>query len=138
MYTFTSVNNKCTLFGKPIGVGKDQVLEYQVDFRPVGSMGTFTTDDEELAKKLRERPEFGRRFMEIGVKAPENPNIVDGIRSSETSARLGRTEYDPKKYIEFGVLQATLLKSDGTYRKDASEENKLKYEALQQELGELE
>jgi len=134
MYTFTSVNNRFMILGKPIG----SELEYIVKFEPIGSMGKFTTNDNELAEKLRKHSEFGKRFMEIGLNAKENPKIIDGIRSSETRTELGKEPFDPQKLIEFGKLQATLLKSDGTYRKDASEENKLKYESLKQELGELE
>lgn len=134
MATFTSVNNKFAIYGKPI----NGIPEYIVKFQPIGSMGKFTTEDETLVEKLRSRPDFGKRFMEIGVQAKENPSIVQGIRSSENHPELGKEELDPKKLIEFGKLQATLLKADGTYRKDASEENKLKYEALKKELGELE
>lgn len=135
MFTFTSVNNRFMVMGKPIS--KDE-LEYIVRFEPIGAMGRFSTNDEELASKLRQHPEFGKRFMEIGITAKENPSIVSGVRSSETKPELGKEPIDPQKLIEFGRLQATLLKADGTYRKDASEENKLKYEALKEELGELE
>lgn len=131
MYTFTSVNNRFTILGKQIG----DELEYQVNFQPIGSMGRFTTNDEELAKKLREHPSFGKRFMEIGVNVKENPKIVQGIRSSDSHPELGKEKFNPEKLIEFGRLQATLLKTDGSYRKDASEENKLKYEQLKTELG---
>jgi len=135
MYTFTSVNNKFTLLGKPIGVGKEQVLDYEVHFVPMGTMGRFTTEDEVLAKKLREHPSFGKRFMEIGTTAPENPHIVAGIRSSETHPELGGGKvFDPEKLIKFGRLQATLLKNDGTYRKDCTPENIEEYEKLKLEL----
>lgn len=135
MYTFTSVNNKFTLLGKPIGVGKDQVLDYEVHFSPMGTMGRFTTGDDDLAKKLREHPSFGKRFMEIGLTAKENPSIVKGIRSSETHPELGEGEtFDPEKLIKFGGLQATLLKKDGSFRKDASQEDIEKYELLKKEL----
>ena len=131
MYTFTSVNNKFMILGKPMG----KELEYKVNFKPIGAMGKFATEDEELAKKLREHPEFGKKFMEIGLTATENPNIVHGIRSSETSPVLGESKnFDPQKLIEFGRLQATLLKNDGSFRRDASEENKLKYEQLKKEI----
>ena len=135
MYTFTSVNNRFSIFGKPELVGKEMIPEYMVNFTPTGTMGRFSTDDEELAQKLRTHPSFGKRFMEIGVTVKENPNMVAGIRSSETKTELGKEPIDPQKFIEFGRLQATLLKTDGSYRKDASEENKQKYESLKQELG---
>ncbi|MCZ2268476.1 MAG: hypothetical protein LC124_06440 [Ignavibacteriales bacterium] len=134
MYTFTSVNNRYTILGQPQG----DTLEYIVKFEPIGSMGRYTTTDDTLAEKLRKHPDFGRRFMEIGINVKENPHIVQGIRSSETHPEIGKEPLDPQKLIEFGKLQATLLKADGTYRKDASEENKLKYEALKKELGEFE
>ena len=120
------------ILGKPIS--KDE-LEYEVRFEPMGTMGRFITQDEELANKLRAHPSFGKRFMEIGVSAKENPNVVSGIRSSETKTELGKEPIDPQKFIEFGRLQATLLKTNGEYRKDASEEDKLKYEQLKSELG---
>jgi hypothetical protein len=135
MHTFTSVNNKLTLLGKTIGVGKEQELEYKVNFQPVGAMGRFITEDEELAKKLREHPSFGKMFMEIGLTAKENPHIVEGIRNSESHPKLGEDKvFDPEKLIKFGRLQATLLKNDGTYRKDASQENIEEYEKLKLEL----
>jgi len=119
------------ILGKPIS--KDE-LEYQVRFEPMGTMGRFTTQDEELANKLRAHPSFGKRFMEIGVSAKENPNVVSGIRSSETKPELGKEPIDPQKFIEFGKLQATLLKKDGSFRKDASEEQIKQYEQLKSEL----
>lgn len=130
MYTFTSVNNRYMIFGHPI----DGVPEYTVKFEPIGSMGRFSTLDKELAEKLRNHPSFGKRFMEIGAIAKENPNIVKGLRSSETRPELGIEPVDTQKLIEFGRLQATLLKKDGTFRKDASEEDRIKFETIKKEL----
>lgn len=131
MFTFTSVANKFTILGKPIS--KDE-LEYIVNFTPIGSMGRFQTEDEELAEKLRNHPSFGKRFMEIGAIAKENPSIVNGLRSSETSGQLDKPQIDQEKLIEFGRLQATILKKDGEYRKDASAEDISKYEQIKLEL----
>ena len=132
MATFTSVNKRFTIIGKPIG----GIPEYMVRFEPMGASGNFSTNDEDLAEKLRANPEFGKRFVELGRKPKQESNIVTGIRSSVNQPELGeKKELDPQKLIEFGKLQATLLKTDGTYRKDASEENKQKYESLKQELG---
>lgn len=135
MYTFTSVNNKFSIYGEPKLEGKERVPEYIVDFIPIGSMGRYQTEDAELAEKLRKHGDFGKRFMEIGATVKENPNVVTGIRSSETKTELGKEPIDPQKFIEFGGLQATLLKKDGSYRKDASEEQIKQYEQLKQELG---
>lgn len=135
MYTFTSVNNKFSIYGEPKLEGKERVPKYIVNFTPIGSMGRFITEDEELAKELRGHPDFGKRFMEIGITAKENPNIVSGLRSSETKPELGKEPIDPQQLIVFGGLQATLLKKDGSYRKDASEEQIKQYEELKKELG---
>lgn len=134
MYTFTSVNRRYSIYGQPKLEGKEKVPEYIVNFTPIGSMGSFITDDEELAQKLRSHPSFGKRFMEIGVQAKENPNLVQGLRSSETKPELGKEPVDPQKFITFGALQATLLKKDGSYRRDASEEQIKQYEELKKEL----
>lgn len=131
MYTFTSVNNGYMIIGKPDEKGEP---EYMVEFSKAGSTGSYITKDEELVKKLRGHPDFGKRFMEIGLNARENPNIVQGLRSSATSTESGKEPLDPEKLIKFGMLQATLLKKDGSYRKDASEEDKSKYEQLKKEL----
>jgi hypothetical protein len=131
MYTFTSVNNGYMIIGKPVN-GEP---EYMVQFSKVGSSGSYTTNDEELAKKLREHPDFGKRFMEIGLTSKENPQIVQGLRSSATAVELGKEPLDSQKLIQLGVYQATLLKKDGSYRKDASQEDVEKYELLKKELG---
>lgn len=130
MFTFTSVNNKFAIYGTPV----NGVPEFIVKFNPIGSMGRFATDNEELAEKLRAHPEFGKRFMEIGMKAKENPKIVQGLRSSETTPELGKEAQNPEDLIEFGRLQATLLKKDGSYRKDASAEQIKQYEELKLKL----
>ena len=132
MYSFTSIHRKYTIYGAPV----DGEPDYIIPFEPTGSTGIYVTNDEELAKKLRSHPEFGKKFMEIGLGAKENPNIISGIRSSTSHPELGEKEQEHSKLIEFGKLQATLLKKDGSYRKDASEEDKQRYEVLKQQLGE--
>ena len=135
MFTFTSVARNRRIFGKPVLVGKEMIPEYDVKFTSMGNGGRFTTSDEKIAESLRKHPEFGRTFVEIGLRnIPATSNIVSGIRSSANQPELGQVKPDSQKYIQFGVLQATLLKQDGTYRKDASEEQINKYEQLKQEL----
>lgn len=129
MYTFTSVYKKYGIFGQPVGSG----VEYEVHFTPNGSVGIFTTDNQSLAEKLRNHPEFGKKFVELGVKSQPS-NINSEVRSSESHPELGKEQIDPKKFIEFGKLQATLLKNDGSYRKDATEDQINKYEKLKLEL----
>lgn len=132
MYIFTSPNRRLMLLGKKI----DKELEYIVKFEPIGAVGRFSTNDEKLAEKLRTHPEFGKRFVELGFRAKEENRIIEGVRSSATQPELGKEEFDPKELIEFGKLQVKLLKSDGTFRKDASEEDINKYNQLKQKLGE--
>ena len=131
MYSFTSVHRKYRIFGIPIN-GEP---EYDVQFEPIGRVGRFTTTDEKLAKKLREHRDFGKKFMELSVNAPENPNLIKGIRSSSTHPELGKEPFDSQKLIRFGELQATLLKKDGSYRKDATQDLIQEYETLKGELG---
>jgi len=132
MYIFTSPNRKLTLLGRPIG----KELEYKINFEPIGAVGRFSTNDEQLAEKLRSHPEFGKRFVELGFRPKEENKIIEGVRSSATQPELNKEQFDPQKLIEFGRLQARLLKSDGNFRKDASEEDINKYNQLKQELGE--
>jgi hypothetical protein len=120
------------IFGHPI----NGVPEYTVKFEPIGTMGRYSTDNEELVLKLRKHPSFGKRFYETGITAQENPNIVRGLRSSETKPEIGKEPVDTQKLIEFGRLQATLLKNSGEYRKDASEEDRIKFEQLKLEIEE--
>jgi len=135
MFTFTSVAPRRRIFGKPVLVGKEMIPEYDVKFTRMGSAGQFTTNDEKIAESLRKHPEFGRTFVEIGLgNIPQKSNIISGIRSSATQPELGKVQPDPQKYIRYGVLQAKLLKMDGTYRKDAVQEEISEFEKLKQEL----
>jgi len=132
MFVFTSVHRKHTIFGKPLSNGE---LEYIVQFTPVGAVGQFITDDEELANKLRQHPDYNTKFMEIGVlKETIKSNVIQGIRSSETRPELGQEHIDPKEFVEYGELKAKLLKNDGSYRKDASEVDIKRFEELKSKI----
>lgn len=133
MFTFTSAYKKHTIMGKPTS---DKQLDYVVHFLPVGGVGQFTTEDEKLAEKLRNHPDFNKKFTEIGLGLKAKSNVVDGVRSSATQGEVGKEAIDPQEYINFGVLKNKLLKNDGSYRKDASEDEIKQYETLKQKLGE--
>ena len=137
MFTFTSISPGYRIFGKPVKspTSTEMIPEYDVKFIRTGNVGQFITKDEQLAQKLREHPEFTKRFVEIGIPKVQESNIVAGIRSSATQVELGKEPVDPKKYIRLGVLQSRLLKNDGTYRKDAVQEEISEYENLKKELG---
>ena len=121
------------IIGEP--KGEKNIPEFIIRFEPSGATGMYATEDENVIAKLRKHSDFGRKFMEIGLKFNQPSNIVEGTRSSESHPVLGDKKFEPQKLIEFGKLQGTLLKSDGSYRKDASQENIEKYELLKVELG---
>lgn len=133
MFTFTSVAAGYMVFGKPVLQGKEMIPEFEARFVRQGAVGIFTTSDEQLAEKLRTHPSFGTKFVELSPPKPES-NIVKGIRSSETHPELGKGQLDPQRLIRFGVLQNKLLKQDGTYRRDATQEEISEYENLKKEL----
>lgn len=120
MFLFTSPHRKYAIYGK----------EHKVKFTPIGAIGTFQTEDEQLAKFLRSHPEYGKKFVENGTMKKQDSNIISGVRSAATQPVLSND-----KLIRFGELKASLLKSDGSYRKDAKEELKTEYENLKEELG---
>lgn len=130
MFTFTSVHPKYTIWGKPV----NGVPEYSAKFVRNGSVGIFITEDEQLAEKLRQHPEFNKRFTEMGKPPKSESNVIEGVRSSATQPELGKEKIDPQKFIRFGVLHNKLLKKDGTYRADCTPEEKSEYEQLKSEL----
>lgn len=146
MFIFTSIAPGYRTFGKPVKSDTNKLVpEYDVRFVRNGASGQFSTDDEELAKKLREHPQYGKAFVETNIPVPQKDNVVVGIRSSISHPDIsGETvkeevkeeiKIDTQKYIRYGVLQNKLLKNDLTYRKDASPEEITEYENLKKELG---
>lgn len=88
----------------------------------------FSTDSEEVANLLRAEPEFGKTVFE-GQKILNESRVVQGTRSSFNEP--GNKE----DYVRYGYLQAKLLNKDGTFRKDASEEEINEFQTLKSKLG---
>jgi len=96
--------------------------------------GIFETDSEEVVERLREHKLNGTAFNEwTGEGKPtfkNNGNIGQGAITS------GGNKAQFSKYKELGKLEAKLLKTDGSYRADATNEDIEKFENLKKELGE--
>ena len=136
MATFVSINTGMKVWGEKIvkgtnGVEKN-VGERLADFSP---LGTFVTDDEVIIEKLRKHGAYGRNrkggFIEASLPKPPKSNAIQGIRSAGEQPIFDKDE----KLIRLGTLRAKLLKNDGSFRKDASEEDKKELKELQGELG---
>ena len=134
MVIFSSRKTALKIWGEKIVKGKN-VGEMLASFAPFGK---FTTDDEQLIAKLRDHGSYNKDFVElskIAVSADRQVvpkgNLVQGIRSSALQPILGEKE----KLVRLGTLQATLLKNDGSNRKDASEEQINELKMLREELG---
>ena len=136
--------------------GRDEKLKpiRLASFTPIGNkMGGFSTDDTELVEALKNHPDHGKGFHVIKDKMPhfENEHIIKGavtsIKAQEFEAQKKNLEEEnklelakmkaeqSKKYIRFGELTAKLLKNDGSYRADATDELKAEYEQLKKEIG---
>ena len=120
MFIFTSPHRKFAVYGQG----------YKAKFTPIGAIGSFQTEDEQLVEKLRTHPDYGRRFVENALPKKVESNIITDIRSAAT-----RPVLSDDKLIRFGELKAKLLKQDGSFRKDASSEEQEEYINLKQELG---
>ena len=136
MVTFISVNRNMKVWGekkiKALDGTEKNVGEKLASFAPHGS---FTTDNEDLIKKLRAHGAYGKNgkggFIEANLKKPSKSNVIQNIRSAGTAQVLDREE----KLIRLGTLRAKLLKNDGSFRKDATEEEITELQEIQGELG---
>jgi len=132
MATFVSVSNNMKVWGEKLDDKGKNVGERLASFAPAGS---FTTEDEVIIEKLRTHGAFNKKgkfgFIEASAIPKPKSNVIQGVRSAGTQPILGEKE----KLIRLGILRATLLKNDGDFRKDASEEDKKELKELQEELG---
>ena len=127
MVTFSSRKTALKIWGEKIVKGKN-VGEMLASFAPFGK---FTTDDEQLIAKLRDHGSYNKDFAEMGKVVASKGNLIQGIRSSATQPILGEKE----KLIRLGTLREKLLKNDGSYRKDAPEEEINELTKIQELLG---
>jgi hypothetical protein len=112
------------------GVEKN-VGEKLASFAPYGR---FITEDEQLIEKLKNHPSYGTgkgKFIMVNTIPKPKGNVIQGVRSAATAPILDKEE----KLIRLGTLRAKLLKNDGSFRKDASEEEINELQEIQKELG---
>ncbi len=120
------------VWGEKLDSKGRNIGEKLASFAPYGS---FTTEDEAIIEKLRAHGAFNKKgkagFIEANTMPKSKGNVIQGTRSAGNSPILGKDE----KLIRFGTLRASLLKNDGTPRKDASEEELEELKSIQDELG---
>ena len=100
----------------------------RIDFSPLGS---YTTEDEKIIEVLRRHPYYNKGFVETNAIPEPKGNTTQGIRTAATQGIIGKDE----KLLRLGELRARLLKNDGSFRKDASDELIDELKELQGELG---
>ena len=120
MATFISKNVQFKVWGEN--------AEWSAAFAP---MGRYATNDEKIIEALRTHPYFNRSFSEIKIPPKGKSNIIQGVRSAGTQPIRDREA----KLMRLGELQARLLKNDGSFRKDASDELINELKELKGELG---
>lgn len=117
-----------------------------------GDYGYFVTESGELIERIKSTALYknGEVKEYIGGK-PQFDDFVQGSGGyAELSGLLSKMEktadkpiqnsipqqaIDVQAYIKFGELKVSLIRKDGTYRRDASEEEIKEYETLKEKLG---
>jgi hypothetical protein len=130
MAQFVSPSRKMQVWGEKM-VGDKPVGELLASFEPYGR---FITEDEELIEKLKNHGAYGvgkGKFTMVNTVPKPKGNVIQGIRSAATAPILDKEE----KLIRLGTLRAKLLRNDGSFRKDASDEDKEELRTIEQELG---
>lgn len=117
MHKFISPHRRMKVFGKP----KDKKPEWKALFTPDGISGIFITEDDELAERLQNHKEYGKSFVKFERPGKKRTVVHQGERSAGMSQ---------ENLVRVGELKASILKKDGSYRKDASEEEIKEYEQL--------
>ena len=150
---FISKYQEHTIYGKVEEDGEvKSVLLAQ--FQPIGNKkGGFATNDPKIIEALKRVKDFGKTFDVLKDKMPhfEDDHIQKGAATSINAQQIeaqkknleeqNRLELakmkaeQSKKFIRFGELSAKLLKNDGSYRADATDELKAEYEQLKKEIG---
>ncbi len=120
------------VWGEKLDAKGRNIGEKLASFAPFGS---FSTDDGKLIAKLKANGAFNKKgkygFIEANAIPRPKSNVIQGTRSAGNSPILGKDE----KLIRLGTLRASLLKNDGTPRKDASQEELEELKSIQDELG---
>ena len=131
MALFVSPRNRKMKIWGDVTVNNKRTHVLLASFEPDGR---FTTDDQELIEKLKNHSAYGtgrNKFTMINTIPKPKGNVIQGIRSGGTQPVFDEKE----KLIRLGALRAKLLKKDGSFRKDASEEEINELKSIQEELG---
>lgn len=118
-------------------------------FVNAGAHGSFMTEDEEIANKLRKNRLFGIGFNEVVkgkvgetksvqyiVPATPEDSVIEMVQDKRTSEpRVVEEKPDVSSYIRFGELKSLLIKPDGEFKKTASKELIDEYNNLKLKLG---
>lgn len=119
-------------------------------FESQGEYGLFTTDDPQLAKRLEGNPQFGKTFYKAGGKMPKfaqqhisHGAPINDVKQEAIDKGAIRKEVEKSfnenlipKTRRLGFLEAAILKKDGSFRGDATEEQIEEYKQLKKDLGE--
>ena len=81
-------------------------------------------------------PEFEANFIKGSGGFAEISNMVYNFQKpKQEEVKPEAPKFDPKELIKYGMLKASLFKTNGEYRKDISEEQIKEYEALKLKIG---
>lgn len=130
--------------------GKEKLAEFA---GMIGKKGMFSTNDPELVEKLKKHPDFGKgfnilsgtmpkfedEFIKKGAATSSDSQQIEAIKKNleaenELKLQVAKEELG-QKFMRYGQLKQMLLKNDGTYRADATDELKAEYEQLKNEIG---
>ena len=135
MAVFVSPSRNLKIWDEKLVRGNDgierNVGKKIAEFAP---LGRFVTEDTELIEKLKANPSYGvgkGKFIMIDTVPKPKGNVIQGVRSAGTAVVFDKQE----KLIRLGELRARLLKKDGSFRKDASDEDINELKSIQEELG---
>jgi len=110
-----------------------------IKFRPEGAAGVFETDDEKIIKALESNPHFNKDnqggFFKGSVHSSQT-NVVHGTR--------GALMHEPKEdknelinlFKEYEKLKAEVLKVNGEFKTDVTDELKAKFNELKMRIYE--
>jgi len=110
----------------------DEILK----FKDAGGIGVFETEDKELIEKLKKHPDnkikgVGSFFASPVSGSGKKSHIIEGARGSRTE-EVADLKALFKKY---DALKGEIVKVDGGFRADATEEQKVEYAKLKAEIG---
>lgn len=101
-----------------------------------GGIGVYETEDKKTIEFLRNHKDFNKQtkggFAEYksGLIDYGTKEVVKGVRAGATATEIGLKE----KVQRYEELKEKIVKVNGDFRKDASDEQIAEYKALEQEI----